>query len=163
MRQRGFTVIEILVTLAVSSVIALVVLLSLTQVFQGTGRSNSQVIVLDDLHRVALQVKKDLQSQQSANLTDLQYNPTTFYWTEQTGFAPEDERDHYSTYSLSGTTLQRTADNITSILGRHITYLSFTENGEYIDAVITATSSTFPPRTETLNFSVNKRTEEVEE
>ncbi|MFC2010192.1 hypothetical protein ACFLVU_01560 [Chloroflexota bacterium] len=119
--------------------------------------------MMDDLHRVALQVKKDLQSQQSANLTDLQYNPTTLYWTEQTGFAPEDERAHYSTYSLSDTTLWRTTDNVTSILGRNITYLSFAENGEYIDVVITATSPSFPPRTETLNFSVNKRSEEIEE
>lgn len=162
MRQRGFTLIELLVTLAVGTVLLMGALLTVNQLLVNTGRSNSQVVVLDEVHRAALQIKKDIQAHQSANLTDLQYRPTTFYWTDQTGLVPE---DHDSTYSLSDTELIRTFDSTTGILGRHIEYLSFTENvtenGECVDVVITATSSTFPPRSETLIFSVYKRTEEA--
>ena len=159
MRQKGFTLVEILVTLAVGSVLLIGALLTVQQILLSTGRSNSQVVVLDEVHRAALRIKKDIQSYQSANLTDLQFGTVTFRWIDQTGFVPEDERSHYITYSLSGTELVRTSDNIKSILGRHIEYLSFTENGSYIDVVITANSTTFPPRSETLSFSVLKRTE----
>jgi len=168
MRQRGFTLIEVLVVLAVGSVLLLGALLTINQILVNTGRSNSQVVVLDEVHRAALQIKKDLQAYTSANitsanLTDLQYGPVTFYWTDQTGFAPEDERSHYSTYSLSdANVLLRTFDDTPSVLSRHIEYLSFTENGAtYIDVVITATS-TFPPRSETLSFRVYRRTEEMQ-
>ncbi len=169
MRQRGFTLLELLVALAVGSILLTGGLLTVNQLLTSTGRSNSQVVVLDEVHRAALRVKKDLQSCSdttltTGNLTDLQSGNVIFSWTDQTGFAPEDDRMHSSTYSLSGTELVRTFDDATGILARHIEYLSFTENvteenGTYIDVVITATSSTFPPRSETLSFSVYKRTE----
>ena len=162
MGQRGFTLLEILVTLAIGSVLLGGAFLSVNQILVSTGRSNSQVVVLDEVHRAALRIKKDIQAHTSANLTDLQYGSTTFSWIDQTGFAPEDERNHNSIYSLSGTELVRTFDNTPSILGRHITSLSFTDNGTYIYVVITATSSTFPPRSETLSFRVYQRTEEIQ-
>ena len=162
MGQRGFTLLEILVVLAVGSVLLVGAFLSINQILLGTGRSNSQVVVLEEVHRAALRIKKDIQAHTSADLTDLQYGPTTFSWIDNTGFAPEDERDHNSIYSLSGTELVRTFDDVPSILGRHTTSLSFTDNGTYIYVVITATSSTFPPRSETLGFRVYKRTWEVQ-
>ena len=161
MGQRGFTLLEILVTLAIGSVLLVGAFLSINQILLSTGRSNSQVVVLDEVHRAALRIKKDIQAHTSADLTDLQDGPTIFRWIDQTGFAPEDERNHNSTYSLSGTELVRTFDGTPSILGRHITSLSFTDNGTYIYVVITATSSTFPPRSETLSFRVYQRTEGV--
>ena len=162
MGQRGFTLIEILVTLAIGSVLLVGAFLSINQILLSTGRSNSQVVVLEEVHRAALRIKKDIQAHTSANLTDLQYGPTTFSWIDQTDFAPEDERNHNSIYSLSGTELVRTFDDAPSILGRHTTSLSFTDNGTYIYVVITATSSTFPPRSETLSFRVYQRTWEAQ-
>lgn len=171
MRQRGFTLVELLVALAVGTVLLLGASLSVNQILVNSGRSNSQVVVLDEVHRAALQIKKDIQSCSNTTLTtgtltDLQSGPVTFGWTDQTDFAPEDARDHESTYTLSGTELIRTFDNMTGILGRQIEYLSFTknvtENATYIDVVITANSSTSPPRSETLSFSVRKRIEEAQ-
>jgi len=158
MGQRGFTLLEILVGLAVGSVLLLAALLSINQILVSTGRSNSQVVVLEEVHRAALRIKKDIQAHTSANLTDLQDGSTTFSWIDLTGLVPE---NHNSIYSLSGTELVRTFDDTPSILGRHIESLNFTDNGTYIYVVITATSSTFPPRSETLSFRVYKRTGEV--
>ena len=159
MGQRGFTLLELLVGLAVGSVLLLAALLSINQILVSTGRSNSQVVVLDEVHRAALQIKKDIQAHTGADLTDLQYGPTTFSWIDLTGLALE---NHNSIYSLSGTELVRTFDDTPSILGRHITSLSFTDNGTYIYVAITATSSTFPPRSETLSFRVYQRTWEAQ-
>lgn len=161
MGQRGFTLIEVLVILAIGSVLLVGAFVSVNQVVVSTRRSNSQVVVLDEVHRAALRIKKDIQAHTSADLTDLQSGNVTFSWIDNTGFAPEDERNHNSIYSLSGTELVRTFDDVPSILGRHIESLSFTGNGTYIYVVITATSSTFPPRSETLGFRVYKRTYEV--
>ncbi len=164
MKQSGFTLVELLVALAVSSVLLTGGLLTVNQVLVSTGRSNSQVIVLDEVNRAALRIKKDIQAYSTANLIDLQSGNATFSWTDQTGFEPEDERDHDSAYSLSDNKLLRTSDNITVVLGRNIESLIFsenvTENGTtYVNVVITATSSTFPPRSETLTFSVYRRSE----
>ena len=165
MRQWGFTLIELLVTVAVVGVLTTGALLTVNQILVNTGRSNSQVVVLDDVHRAALQIKKDIQAYTSSNLTsetltDLQSGTVTFSWTDQTGFEPdEDDRDHDSTYTLSSPILTRTFDNTASSLGRNIESLSCTENGNGVDVVITATSSTFPPRSETLTFSVYRRSE----
>ena len=165
MRQRGFTLIEVLVTLAIGSVLLTGGLLTVNQILVSTGRSNSQVIVLDEVHRAALWIKKDIQAHSSADLIDLQSGNATFSWTDQTGLEPEDERSHYITYSLSDTELVRsTSDNITMILGRSITSVTFTNDAQddrLVNVVITATSSTFPPRSETLTFSVYRRSEET--
>ena len=55
--------------------------------------------------------------------------------------------------------LQRTYDGTTSIVGRDITYVEFTQNPEgdndrVIGVVITATEGGATPRSETLEFSV---------
>jgi len=162
MKQWGFTLVEILVTLAVGSTIAVGALLTFQQIFVDTGRSNSQVLVLGDVHRAALQIKKDIQAHQSANLTDLPPGQATFSWTDQTGFEPENERSHSSNYTISDNKLIRTYDDIATILGRNIQSLSFTDNGTYINFVLTANSTSFPPRTETLSSSIYKRAEEIE-
>ena len=47
MRQRGFTLIEVLVALAIGSVLLTGGLLTVNQILVSTGRSNSQLIVLD--------------------------------------------------------------------------------------------------------------------
>ena len=59
MKQRGFTLIEILVVMAVGGIILAGIVLSVQQVFLGTARSNSRVVALTDIDRVVLSIKKD--------------------------------------------------------------------------------------------------------
>ncbi|GAI97369.1 unnamed protein product, partial [marine sediment metagenome] len=68
MRQKGFTLIELLVALAIGGVITWGIVVSIHQVAWGTGRTNSQVVALTDVHQAALAIKKDLQMAQSADL-----------------------------------------------------------------------------------------------
>jgi len=163
LKQSGFTLIETLVIIGLSSVITIGAVLTIHQILQNTSLSNSKVVALDDISRVVLQIKRDLQSQQTANLTDLHSAPTIFTWTNLSGFEPIDERDHYSKYTLTGTVLYHEADNVTKILGRHIEALIFTQNEEAIDVEITATSANNPPRSETFSFSMYGRSDNIDE
>lgn len=166
MRQKGFTLIEVLVVVAVGGVITLGALLTFYQIILGTGRNNSQVIAVADVNQAALAIRKDLEMTQSVNLTDGDLTPqgsVMLSWTDYTTFDSDNATFHSSNYTLSGTVLRRNYDGVVGIVGRNITYLGFTRTGRLINVVITATGTEIPPKSETLEFSVMIRYEEVEE
>ena len=165
MRQKGFTLVELLFTMALSSVILAGTVVSIHQVVLGTGRSSSQAVALTDVSQAAVAIKKDLMVTQSTNLTDGDPVPKSsvmLRWTDYTGFESENETNHFSSYFLSGTELQRTYDGTLSIVGRNITSISFTQEGRSIDVEITATGPGAAQKNETLRFSTFIRAEEVE-
>ena len=154
---------EVLVILAVGSVLTLGALLTFQQIVLGTGRSNSQVIAATDVNQAALMIKKDIMMAQSTNLTDNVSQPDSVLldWIDSTG---ANSTAHSISYALSGIELQRDYDDGTvSIVGRNITSISFTQNGRVVNVVITATSSGVPQRSKTLTFDVYMRTVGLEE
>ena len=174
MRQKGFTLVELLVALAVGSLVIVGALGATYQVVWGTSRTNSQVVALTDAHQVALRLKKDLEMAQldegdflsggAVVITLTPGGPTaTLGWTDFTSFDPGENKEHTSGYELlSNGELQRTYDGIMSIVGRNVTYISFTQNPDgnndrVIGVVITATEGDMTPRSETLEFSVYLR------
>jgi len=166
MKQKGFTLVEVLVAMVVSGMLIAGVVIGIFQVSWGSIRSNDQVVALTDVHYAALFIKKDLQMAQTTTLTEgnPQGPPVTLEWTDYTGWATDETRNHSSTYELSDSgELRRTDENnTTSVVGRNITYLGFTRNGRVIDVVITATAPGTSQRSETLKFSVEMRTEVME-
>ena len=174
MKQKGFTLIELLVALAIGGVITWGIVVSIHQVVWGTGRTNSQVVALTDVHQAALAIKKDLQMAQSAESADLPLDGTTvtllpggptikLNWIDYTSFEEEENKNHSSTYDLlDDGKLRRIYDyekpsETTSIVGRNITSLEFTQNDRVINVVIAATAGDIAPRSETLEFSVYLR------
>ncbi len=160
MRQKGFTLVELLVALAVGSLIIVGALGAIYQVMWGTSRTNSQVVALTDVHQAALRLKKDIVMAQTTDLADgVPRDSATLSWTDYTSFEEEENKDHSSAYNLlSDGELQRTYDGTTSIVGRNITSVNFTRDGRVINVVITATKGDVTPRSETLEFSVYLRT-----
>ena len=157
MGRKGLTLVELLVAMAVGSLVVVGALGAIHQVVWGTGRTNSQVVTLTDVHQAALQLKKDLQMAQSA---DLPGGPSiALSWTDFTSFDLEENKDHSSSYVLSDGELQRTYDGTMSIVSRNITSVDFTQDDRIINVVITATAGDIAPRTETLKFSVYLRGE----
>jgi len=163
MKQKGFTLIELLVALAVGGLVIMSAVAVIYQVMWGTSRTNSQVVTLTDVHQAALRLKKDLVMAQTTDLTDgYPQDSATLSWTDYTSFDSEENKDHSSAYNLlSDGVLQRTYDGTTSIVGRSITFLEFTQNGRVINVVITATEGDVTPRSETLKFSVYLRGEGI--
>lgn len=166
MRQKGFTLVELLVALGVSATLIVGALLTFHQIVLGTTRSNSQVVALTEVHQAALSIKKDIYMAQNTNLVDGELVPQSsvgLNWIDCTSFEPEEYRNHSSTYALSGTQLLRTYDGTVSVVGRHITSVGFTQNNRFVNVSITATGPGVIQRRETLEFSVRMRPEEVEE
>jgi len=163
MRQKGFTLIEILVVMAVGGILMTGIVLSIYNVVWGSARSNSQVVALTDVNHAAWWLKKDIMMTQNTDLTDgVPQSSVTLSWTDYTGFEPEDARNHSSAYVLSGTELRRTYDGIVNIAGRNITSIDFTQDGRVVTVVITATGPGVSQRSETLKLIAYTRTEGVQ-
>ena len=168
MRQKGFTLLELMVVMAVGGVLMAGVVASIFQVVTGTSRSNSQGIVLTDVNQAAWHITKDLQMAQSTGLTveePVVLSPessVTLEWTDFTTPESEEEQmNHSITYSLSDNgVLERAYDGIlpTIIIGRHITYLRFTQLDErVVNIVITATGTQPQQYSKTIEFNVYMR------
>jgi prepilin-type N-terminal cleavage/methylation domain-containing protein len=167
MKQQGFTLIEILVVMAVGGMIMTVALLTIYQIVWGTERSNDQVIALTDAHYAAMWLKWDLQMTQNTDLTDGDSVPkssVSLGWIDNTGFATANESAHSSNYTLSGTELLRNYDGTTKIVGRHISSIGFIQNGSVVTCNLTAAGPGIMERVENLEFSIitHMRTEEVQ-
>lgn len=165
MNQKGFTLIELLVALAVGAVILVGIVISIHQISWGTVRSRSHVVAMADIHFAILPIKKDIQMAQDTDLTDgdpIPQSSVTLTWTDYTGFEEDENKSHYSTYTLSGTELHRDYDGTVSIVGRHITSVGFIQNDRIVTANITVTGPGFLERIETLKFSMQMRPEVAE-
>ena len=153
MIQKGFTLVELLVALAIGSVLMTAAVLSIHQVALGTMRSNDQVAALTDMDQAVLNIKRDLMMAQETNLTA--GNPQSsviLSWVDYTGFASANYTAHSANYSLSGTNLLRTYDGMTTIVGRQITSIIFTQDDRVISVSVNATGSR-AQRSENIEFT----------
>ncbi len=157
MKQKGFTLLEILVIVGIGAVLLTVALGSIYQIIYSTKSSGGQNQALTDVNRAALQIKKDIQSTHDTDLVGgVSKNSTVLSWVD---FNATDNATHSSNYTLSGTRLLRGYDGESQIIGRYITGISFTQYGRIIKVEITATSNTTPPISKTLEFSTYMRSE----
>ena len=153
--QKGFTLLEILVALAVSGVVVIVVVASIFGVTRGTIRSNSQTVSHTDVNMATLSIQKDLLMAQTTNLTTNPQSSVLLEWWDLTSsWGALEPTKHTCEYIWSGTQLERYYDEslVAEIVGRHITYLGFAQNGRVIDVTITATDSD-TQQSKTVTFS----------
>jgi len=164
MREKGFTLIEMALALAVGTVILTGAVMGIYQILVATGRANNQVVALTDLSRAALSIRKDLLMAQTTDFVDgVPKSSANLTWTDYTtSFGSTTWTPHFSTYSLIGKQLRRNYDGIESVVGRNITSISFTQNGRSISVTISSSNTTPPSGIETLMFSVHTRSEALQ-
>jgi len=162
MKQSGFTLIEVLVVVAISGVILTGAFATLNQITLGTFSNNNKTVVLSDINNAASYIKRDIQMAQETNLPvdGTPQNSVTFDWYDFTLFIT-DNISHSSTYTLSDTTLIRNYDDTPGIIGRHITNISFSQDGRFINVSITANVSGWQESGKTINFSIYMRSEGI--
>jgi len=164
MKQKGFTLIEIMAVMAVGGMIMTVALLSIYQVVWGSARTNDQVAALTDVNYASLWIKKDLQMAQYTDLTEgVPQSSVVLSWIDNTGWAGDNATHHSANYILSGTELVRTYDGTPRVVGRYISSIEFTQEGRVITCSITATGPGILEWEEMLGLSIvtRMRTEEL--
>jgi len=174
MKQKGFTLIEILVVMLVGGMVMAAALSTIYSVVWDTDRSRSQTVALTDVAQAARQIKEDLFMAQSTNLDDgIPQSSISLTWIDRTSFSASDPTAQICSYVLLPDTmmLQRTYNGKLSVVGRNITSLGFTQVTTVINdrvttvinVVITATGPKVRQRVETLEFSVRMRPEVIEQ
>jgi prepilin-type N-terminal cleavage/methylation domain-containing protein len=168
MREKGFTLIEILVGMAIGSMILTGILLTIHAILVTNVDGNKKVTALTDVSGAALALKNDLMMAQNTDLVDgVPEGSIDISWYDYTSsFGSSFQTFHTVSYNLVGRELQRTYDDEISIVGRNVTSVSFTQSVsgylKSVAVVISTSGSTQTLTTETLNFSVHMRSEEAE-
>jgi len=171
--QRGFTLVEVLVGVAILGTIVMVLIASYTNIVQATMRNSSDLEMLTDLSQASVVIQKDLFMTQETDLeggsrvvTDVDTVELSWYDYVSSWGGSSEGTHHVSTYSLVGTELHRSHDIegvvVDTIIGRDITYISFAETERVISVVITSTAPSPPYQTETFEISSYLRTTGVQ-
>ncbi len=162
MKQKGFTLVELLVAMAVGSLILTGAVLSIYQIVWGTSRSNSQVVALTGINQAALAIRNDLLMTQTTDLSSTPKSSANLTWIDYTtSFGSGGWTSHSSVYTLNGTALMRSYDSTVGIVGRNVISLSFSQTGQFVTVVIATSNTTPPSQIETIEFGVHLRTEEI--
>jgi prepilin-type N-terminal cleavage/methylation domain-containing protein len=80
-RARGFTLVELVVALAVGSIIALAVITSITQVLNGSARSSNHMSAIRQVQNAGYWVSRDAAMAHSTNVTTVSPDFLVFTWT----------------------------------------------------------------------------------
>ena len=158
-RERGFTLIEILVAMAIGGLLVPVVVSGIFTITRGTQQLNTSLVIMQDIDGASAWINRDLSQ---ALTTDLAAEPAPAVnhmrvdWTDLTGWATEGSEDHYAEYTLSGTDLVRDFDGTTQIVARRISDIAFSRVDNFITVAI---SSTLRETTTTLSYFVTPRTD----
>ena len=155
--QRGFTLIEILVAMAIAGMIIPVVAAGIFQVSRGTVRINADLVILQDIDGASAWINRDLSQAQATNLNEGETLDTMRVdWIDQTGWAVEGAESHFAEYTLSGTDLLREYDGETQIVARRVADIQFSRSGKFITVAIT---STLRDTTATLSYFITPRSD----
>jgi len=159
--QKGFTLIEMLVVIALTGIIAAAATMAIHQVLTGTVLSNDQNTAINQVRNAGYWISRDALMAQSVNITGASDFPLTLRWTDR------DHNEHQVDYTLedmpSGTfkRLQRQetindAQVTTTTVGQYID-VGNTDchwDGEVLTVNITAQVG---DKTETRTFQVKPR------
>ena len=164
MNQKGFTLIELVVALAILGIVVVGIVTSIFQIMQGRAQIAGKSVALADIDNAAHWVTRDIVMGQSTDLEDgaLPTGNMTMTWEDLTSWAQEEESiSHSANYIYSGTQLLREYDsaNNTTIVGRHLTDVGFSINGTMVTVTLTSSPDGVRASTVTRRYLIRMRTE----
>ena len=157
-KQQGFTLIEVLIAIAISSIIGIAVTTSIFQVFDVNARNNNNMTAINEMENAVYSITPDAQMAQNITATASSGFPLTLTWVEWNGDSYDVTYDIQNgqfqrSYSINGGTPN------TTIVAQHIdsaqTSCNFT-NGT-LAFKITAAVSGYRPASQTRSFTIALR------
>lgn len=92
--QKGATLVELLIVIAISGIISSAASMTIFQVFNGSARSSNHMTAIKQVQNAGYWVSHDAQMAQSTNATGATGFPLTLTWTDWSG------NEHQAVYSL---------------------------------------------------------------
>lgn len=134
-RQRGITLLEVIIAIAISSIIMGGLSTAIYMIVGTTQRGNDKASALQDLQNAVYWVSLDTQMANSTDLVDGEQpvNSLSLTWVDCDGNA------HSSSYTLSGTELQRNYDSYTRTVAQYVTSIEFSISGDLLTYYIEST------------------------
>lgn len=160
MSQRGFTLLEMLMVLAIGGFIVTLLGSTISGMLRGTARSSGSSVALTDLDRAFHFLSQDVVLGQTTSLTDgaPPVDQMTLTWSDLTGWAAtEGVVTHSVIYCHNktsdvppcdaGTTneLKRDLDGQVSTVGRYMTLVQFSRSGKNVTVRLTSSDPGYTP------------------
>ena len=136
--ERGITLTELLVALAIAGLITGTLVTAIYQIYQVTGWGSNQLRVQHDLQNAATWLNRDVVSASSAEVSDSQMVLTIPYFPSGTFTYTADIRIITYTFSTAEKTLARDSVTSTVTVARHVNSFAPSPTGT-VTFVITIT------------------------
>ena len=166
MKQKGYTLLELLLVIAITGVIVTAVGSSIVLIMRGEPQMSEKSVSMADIDNAAHWLTQDLVLAQTTTGLPLDgtpvtnpttSNPVTINWSDLTAWAADaGSVQHSVTYYLSGTQLRRNYDGTETIVGKYLTNVSFSFNGAMFTVTLTSRSG-WTGATVTRSFLIQKR------
>ena len=134
-KQKGFTLVELLASMAISSIIMLGVISLIYGEARGTAITRTSVTAGQEISYASHRLSQDGWMAESTNLVDGAdpVDQLTLNWIERLEFV---DIPHYSSYYLSGTQLLRDYDGAVKTVAGKISNIEFSQSGSLITVSI---------------------------
>ncbi len=150
--ERGVTLVEILVALAITGLITGTLVTAIYQIYQVTGWGSNQMRVQHDLQNAATWLNRDVVSASEAGVTDSRMVLTIPYCITATLTVTY-------TYSAADRTLARDSGGSELIVARHVDSVDFSATGTVTSVIIITITSRASDVTQSATLQLDMRTE----
>ena len=135
--QKGFTLVEILIALGITALVAGTLGTAIFQIFDRSARGNDTLKALNDIHNAGRWLYLDGERAETTDLVDATppvppVNAMSLSWTS-------DGQLHTATYSLSGTELVRNHNGTVTTVARYVSSVDFSISNRLIKIDLTST------------------------
>lgn len=157
--QKGMTLIELLVSLAITGMVVSGALGLIFHEFRGTAIAKTYVTAAHEIGNAARWISQDAMMAESSGLVD-GAQPTdkiTLTWIERYDSA---NIPHSSTYSLNGNELHRDYDGLITTVAKNITDIEFSRTGDLLKVLISCTPQWWNSKTVERTYSIYLRAAE---
>jgi len=164
--QWGFTLVEILVAMAIAAAIAPPVVSTIFQITRGTADIRASLVVQQDIDTASTYFTRDLSQAVTTDVVDNDppVSSMRISWTDETSWAATDAEPHCANYYIEpGTTLLMrnydgandcALDGTVSIVGRRVADIQFSRSGKFVTIVM---KSSLGDAAQTLTYFVTPR------